>query len=182
MEVIAYVLAYTLPAGIIWGLLALVVHPLASLSQWWLLAALVYALIFGLSEALALPLRSPSLTWQVPAQWLRNRPASVQTLIWGITLGPGFVTRNPYAGMWLLPLFLAFNQPLLASVGIGIAIGIAHGGSRSFGILAARSKLDACGSIILTQWRWRVTDGLLLLFGSGYLAVSVLTIFLEHLY
>lgn len=140
-----------------------------------LLLAWMYALAFGVPEALALPFRPVSLSWQVPAHWLRGRSALMQTLIWGFTLGPGIVTRNPYAGMWLLPVFLTLNHSLVVDLGIGVAIGFAHGGARAFGVLSTRHNLDACGSSILTQWRWRVADGLLLLFGAGSFTGAVLT-------
>jgi len=167
-----------LPAAVVWSILAILVHPLTAVSQVMLLVAWMYALIFGVLEALALPFRPVSLAWQVPAAWLQGRSALAQTLIWGTGLGPGFVTRNPYAGMWLLPVLLTLNHNFLANIGLGVAIGIAHGGARAFGILLTRRNLDACGSSILTQWRWRVADGLVLLFGAGSFTTAVLSMLL----
>jgi len=171
-------MAYIIPAGVVWGILAIVVHPLTHLSQVMVFVAWIYALVFGLLEALAIPFRPVSVVWQVPAQWLQGRSVLVQTLIWGIALGPGLVTRNPYVGMWLLPVLLTFNQHFFTNLSIGVGIGIAHGGARALGTLVARHNLDACGSSILTQWRWRIADGLILLFGAGSFTTAVLTMLL----
>jgi hypothetical protein len=172
-------MAYSLPAGVIWGILAVLVHPLTSLAQIMMIIAWMYAFTFGVLEAFALPFRPPSLAWQVPAHWLQGRTTWAQNLIWGMALGPGLITRNPYAGMWLLPIFLTFNHNVLTDIGIGILIGLAHAGMRVFGIFSARRHLDACGSHILTQWRWRVGDGLLLLFGAGSFTAAGLAVILH---
>lgn len=174
----SYAMAYIIPAVVVWSILAIVVHPLTHVPQAMLLVAWMYAFVFGLLEALALPFRPVSLAWQVPAQWLQGRSALAQTLIWGIALGPGLVTRNPYASIWLLPVLLTLNHNFLTNVGIGVVIGIAHGGARAFGVLSTRRNLDACGLRILAQWHWRVTDGLLLLFGAGSFTAAVLTMLL----
>jgi hypothetical protein len=173
-----YVMAYIIPAVVVWGVLAIVVHSLTHLPLIMLLVAWMYALVLGLLEALAISFRPLSLNWQVPAQWLQSRSAFAQTLIWGTALGPGFVTRNPYAGIWLLPVMLTLNQHIFTNLGIGIVIGIAHGGARAIGVLLTRQNLDTCGSGILKQWRWRVADGLMLLFGAGCFTATVLTILL----
>lgn len=169
-----------IPAAIVWGVVAIVLYPLTHVSTIILFIAWIYALILGLLEALAIPFRPISLAWQVPAQWLSNRSTRVQILIWGIALGPGLMTRNPYAGIWLLPLLLVLHQSILTNISIGILIGIAHGGARVFGILSTRRNLSACGSSLLTQWRWRFADGLMLLFGAGCLTVAALSTFLTQ--
>jgi hypothetical protein len=174
----AYVAAYMLPAAVVWGALALLVWPLTHARGIMMAVAWLYALVFGVLEILALPFRPPGLSWQVPAQWLKGRSPRVQTLIWGTALGPGLVTRNPYAGMWVLPLLLTFNHDLLTAIGIGVLIGLAHGGARALGVLYAHERLRGCEVpyTILTQWRWRVADGLLLLFVAGCLAVPLLAV------
>lgn len=140
-----------------------------------LLLALIYALVFGVLETLTLPFRQLSSSWQVPAQWLIGRSARAQTLIWGAALGPGLVTRNPYAGIWLLPVVLTINHSFLFDVGFGLLIGAAHGTARAFSILRTSRNPDADGlRIVLTQWRWRVADGFLLLLGGGGFAAAVL--------
>src|SRR3989441_3429666 len=116
--------AYVLPSAAVWGILGIILWPLHT----WLipLIALVYALWFGIFETLGLPFRPPGLAWQVPSGWIDRRPAMVKTLTWGITLGPGLVTKNPYAGIWLLPLLVALNHSLFMTMTIGIAVGVAH--------------------------------------------------------
>lgn len=45
----------------------------------------------------------------------------------------GLITRNPYAGMWLLPFLLALSHPLLTTIFLGAAIGTIHGAARAGG-------------------------------------------------
>jgi hypothetical protein len=136
------------------------------------LVACGYAVVFGTCEVLRIPFRQLGLTWQVPAQWLRGRSATIRTLIWGACLGPGFVTRNPYAGMWVLPLLVALAPNWMAAMLLGIAIGLAHGSSRAVGILRNLSRLEeVCAPVmILKQMRWRFFDGSVLLLLAGSLA------------
>ncbi len=143
--------------------------------------ALAYALWYGTREALALPRRVPGLAWQVPSGWINRRPAVLQTLTWGMTLGPGLVTRNPYAGMWLLPLLLALNRGLLTSVVIGLLIGAAHGSARAVGILSNRKQIEsdmeyAHLKILGAQLRWSYIDGLALMLAAGALAAYTLSL------
>ncbi len=152
---------------------------LSAMPVFMLLLAWVYAFGFGVCETLALPAQAPSLTWQVPAHWVEKRSATVQSLIWGASLGPGLVTRNPYAGIWLLPLLLALNQNLLIAAGVGIAIGIAHGGARALGVVRNRTCIEATQAHLLIlgeQWRWKYLDGLALLLAAGALAADMLSL------
>jgi hypothetical protein len=150
------------------------------------LVALAYALWYGTREALALPRRVPGLAWQVPSGWINRRPAIVQTLTWGTTLGPGLVTRNPYAGMWLLPLLLALNRNLLATIVVGIIIGAAHGGARALGVLNNRKRMDSDMEyvhlkILGAQLRWVYIDGLALMLAAGALSAYTLSLLGAHL-
>jgi len=109
----------------------------------------------------------------------------VQALIWGTTLGPGLVTRNPYAGIWLLPLLIALNQSLLIAMVVGIAAGIAHGGARVLGVLSNRRSMDmdeeyAHLKILGAQFRWQYIDGLALLVAAGALAAYNLSLLGVH--
>jgi hypothetical protein len=182
LNAFGYIAAYALPAAIVWGAIAIIVHPLTRVSMLMLLAGGIYALVFGSLEVLAIPFRQLSSTWQVPAQWLQGRSALAQSLIWGVALGPGLATRNPYAGMWLLPVLLMVNSNLWIDMGIGVLIGLTHGGARALEVLKMRRNVPACGLefTLLTQWRWRVADGLLLLVGAGCFAAFLLPI-LSHL-
>lgn len=145
------------------------------------LVAFAYAFCFGVLEALGVPFRVPGLAWQVPSGWVGRRPAGVQTLTWGTTLGPGLVTRNPYAGMWLLLLLLALNSNPLAAMVVGVAIGAVHGGARALGVLNNRKYMDMDASyvhlrILGAQLRWQYFDGLALLLAAGALMAYVLAV------
>lgn len=176
-SVLFYIVAYVLPAAIVWGILGFVLQPLGKV-PWIPLIASVYALGFGVCEVLGFPLWPPDSKWQVPSQWLEEHSAVVQTLIWGLSLGPGLLTRNPYAGMWLLPFLLTLSHDRLTATGVGIAIGIAHGGARALGILNNRKNLGASCTpyVVLTQWRWRLADGLALLLAAGGLMVYIVSL------
>lgn len=141
------------------------------------LVACGYALAFGIAETFGLPLPAPSLAWQVPAQWVKGRSPVVQAATWGALLGPGLVTRNPYAGMWLLPLLIALNHNLLTAMAIGMAVGIAHGGARALGVLSNRRRMATnCSHLMIlgAQLRWRYIDGLALLLAAGALGAYTL--------
>jgi len=108
----------------------------------------------------------------------------VKTLTWGITLGPGLVTKNQYAGIWLLPLLVALNHSLFMTMTIGIAVGVAHGGARVLGVLSNRRYMDieyAHLRILGAQFRWLYMDGLALLLAAGALAAYILSLMGVHL-
>jgi hypothetical protein len=186
LKTVLYIAAYVFPALVIWGLLAIVLRPLGSIPLLIPLLAWAYALRFGLLETLGLPFRPLGLWWQVPSSWIKGHPVMLQTLTWGTALGPGLVTKNPYAGMWLLPLLLALNHGLLAAIGIGIAVGAVHGGSRVFGVLSNRKCIDVDANAYLrildTEARWQYMDGLALLLAAGALAAYTLSLLGAHLY
>jgi hypothetical protein len=98
-----------------------------------------------------------------------NAPAWRRILIWGSMLGPGFATRNPYAGFWLLPLLVASAHGVWPAAVLGAAIGLAHGTGRALALL--RDAGPAAGAdpmaTLLTSMRWRVLDGVVLLVIAG---------------
>jgi len=149
------------------------------------LLALVHALYFGLGETLEFHRLRLSLAWQVPSHWIRGRPAIVQTLIWGTSLGPGLVTRNPYAGIWLLPFLIVLDRNLPMTLFVGIAVGAVHGGARAVGVLRNRSCIstdaDAYLKIMGAQQRWQYLDGLALLLAAGALTAYILFLLSGHL-
>jgi hypothetical protein len=106
-----------------------------------------------------------------------------QTLTWGSVLGPGLVTRNPYAGMWLLPLLIVLQHDLFTAVVSGATVGIAHGSARAFGILRNRKhQNDSCAPILIlaSQWRWQFMDGLALLGIAGGLGAYTFSLLISH--
>jgi hypothetical protein len=94
-------------------------------------------------------------------------------MVWGSLLGPGFATRNPYAGFWLLPLAVA----AVGSVGYGVllaaAIGTAHSTGRAFGLLRDAQHADVNSYLrsALRSMYWRTVDGFVLLAAAGAAAV-----------
>ena len=179
-----YVAAYVLPAVAVWGMISIVLWPLGSIPGLISLAAWVYALGYGIVETVGLPIWRPSVPWQVPASWVAGRAPHVQALIWGATLGPGLLTRNPYAGMWLLPLLVAMRHSVLMALITGIAVGAAHGGARALGVLSNQRHLDARFAPMAAigwQWRWQLIDGMALLLAAGALTVYVPPLFGIHL-
>jgi hypothetical protein len=129
----------------------------------------VYALCFGTIEALALPFRAPSSTWQVPASWVAGRGWVGRQLVWGATLGPGLLTRNPFAGIWLAAVLLVGAPGPVTGALIGALAGGLHGVCRATGVLAgSRTRTDPIG-LALHQFRWRRIDGLLLLLIGAWL-------------
>ncbi len=176
-----YIAAYVLAAAFVWGIIGIVCAWVSSIPLMMPLVALAYGLWFGLLEALGLPSRAPGLAWQIPSGWIDGRPWVFQTVTWGATLGPGLLTRNPYAGMWLLPLLLTLHHSLLIAVVVGVAVGAVHGGARVLGVLSNRKRIDADTEyyhlqIVGAQLRWQYFDGLALLLAAGALAAYVLAL------
>jgi len=185
LKIVLYIAAYVLPAAFIWGTLGILLRPLNGIPVLLPLLAVLYALRFGLLETAGSGFRPLGLAWQVPSSWIKGRPAALQTLIWGTTLGPGLVTKNPYAGMWLLPLLVAFSPSMLVAMAVGLAIGGAHGLARALGVLRNRRCIDmdenAYLRILDAESRWKFVDGLALLLAAGALAAYVLSILSVHL-
>ena len=179
-KIVLYLAAYVVPAAIVWGLLGLALGWFHAMALVLPLLGLGYALWFGIVETLHLPVSPPELAWQVPSSWIRGRRFVVQTLTWGTLLGPGLLTRNPYAGMWLLPLLLGLHRSLLPAVTLGIGIGAAHGIARALGVLSNRTCMEADGDahlrIMAAQSRWQYVDGLFLLLAAGALAAYTLSL------
>jgi hypothetical protein len=116
-----------LPAGVVWWIIGIISWFFSNVPVLIEILALLYALFFGGLETLGLTFRAPSLAWQVPAHWIKGKSISIQAIIWGALLGPGLVTRNPYAGIWILPLLLALHQVVVqdsskADLALSVAI------------------------------------------------------------
>jgi hypothetical protein len=165
--------AHALPALVVWGALGAGLGTLGP-SRAVQAVTVAYAILYGVAETLRLPLRPPSLRWQVPSTWVRERTSRARIVIWGAILGPGVVTRNPYAGMWLVPLALALVGDVRAGLACGLVAGAAHGAARAYGlrsnIRSDRGRTDF--ALVADQLRWRLVDGLALLFAAGIIAVS----------
>lgn len=168
--------SYALPAAVVWGILGIALSHLAHKAPPMILVTIGYTVAYGLSETVGWPLRAPSVSWQVPARWVRGHPAA-RMVIWGIALGPGLVTRNPYAGMGLLPLLLILYQNPMAGAA-GLLFGAVHGGARAMGVLwNQRQVAGGCDIIIVMgqQLRWRLVDGAILLLAAGGLVACLVS-------
>jgi hypothetical protein len=135
-----------------------------------LLVAAGYAICYGATEVAGRRWpRAPGTSWQVSQAMVLNAPAWRRILIWGSMLGPGFATRNPYAGFWLLPLLVASARGVGPAAVLGAAIGMAHGTGRALALL--RDAGPSAGAdpmaTLLTSMRWRVLDGVVLLVIAG---------------
>jgi hypothetical protein len=171
MGITLVVLSYAVPAIVIWAVLGLAVSsvPLASAA---LVATVVYALFYGVHETggRAVP-PAPGSRWQVPSGWVRGVSRTRRIIVWGSLLGPGFATRNPYAGFGLLALVAAAVGNIRYGVPLAAGIGLSHALGRSFALV--RDVHGPTGSAdyfqtILKGMRWRLFDGYALLLIGGF--------------
>ena len=134
-----------------------------------------YGAFYGVLEAggMARP-APPGSRWQVPSGWVRGVTRRRRFVVWGSLLGPGFATRNPYAGFWLLPLAVA----AVGNVGYGVllaaALGAAHGTGRALGLLREVKDVDVNSYLqsTLRSMYWRMVDGFVLLVAAGAAVVT----------
>ena len=168
------VLAHVVPAAVVWAVIG---AGLAAVpTSVGLLLAIVYAGVHGCAETFGLRLRAPEVSWAVPSAWLRGRSPAVQAAIWGVTLGPGLVTRNPYAGMWFVPLLLALGGDPASGVVAGVLVGATHGVARAAGILANHRRRESAAlpwEMMILHMRIRRMDGIALLFAAAGLVAIV---------
>jgi hypothetical protein len=155
------VVAYTAPAVVVWGALGAALGSLQAPRESLLWGAALYCLVFGLSEATGLAsLRAPTLTWQVPATWVGSPSETRRVVAWGVLLGPGLVTRNPYAGMWVVPLCIALARAPMLGLVTGLLVGVAHGTLRAGGVIYNVTRLDAnVHRALFAYFSWRLIDG-----------------------
>lgn len=163
--------AYAVPAVVLWMVVgaALTMLPLqrAAISL-----AVVYAAFYGAVEAtvrLRRKLSAPGSKWQVPSRWVINVSRARRIIVWGSVLGPGFFTRNAYAGFALLPLIVASMGSVPVGIAVGGAIGLTHGMSRAIA-LVRDARLAATADYLGTTLKamtWRMIDGLVLLLIAG---------------
>jgi hypothetical protein len=141
-----------------------------------LLATVGYAVLFGLMELFAPRPRVPGSSWQVPRGWVGQSRWSERVLVWGATLGPGLMTRNPLAGMWLLPLLLLQTGGVAAGLAAGAVAGAVHGGGRAVGVIRQiRAGADYDYYESTTRgFRWRYLDGVALLAAAGLFLTQML--------
>jgi hypothetical protein len=134
-----------------------------------------YGVFYGVAEAggIARP-TPPGSRWQVPAKWVRGVSRRRRFVVWGSLLGPGFATRNPYAGFWILPLAVAAVDDLAYGLLLAAAIGAAHSTGRALGLLHGVKDVDANNYLhsTLKSMYWRMADGFALLAAAGAAAMT----------
>ena len=161
--------AYALPAAITWLLVGAILNA-APIAQVAWITLIVYALVFGIAEVTDVgSLWVPGSRWQVPPAFVTKRSPLRILLVWGGLLGPGFVTRNPYAGFAALLLAIATFGSVKTGALVALMVGVAHGTVRALALLRdARSisHLDYLQSVLRSLY-WRRLDGLMLLFLGG---------------
>lgn len=157
------------PAALAWAILGLVLN-LLPISAAALVLAAVYSIFYGIVESNGkIWPRPPGRTWQVPSRWVRGRPAGQRILIWGSALGPGFATRNLYAGFGLLPIAVAAVGSIRAGLALAVAIGTAHGAARALALARDVRDSDQADYLQaeLKSRFWRIFDGYALLVIGG---------------
>lgn len=159
------IVGYGLPATAVWALVGLVMNilPFSGLA---LVTLVIYALYYGMIEAAdKRGLSPPGTRWQVPQTFVVSRSWWRKMLIWGALLGPGFATRNPYAGFGLLLLAVAVPHNMTAGVLIAAGVGALHGTARGLALIRdARRSADAdYMQVVLRSMHWRMFDGFMLL-------------------
>jgi hypothetical protein len=148
-----------------------------------LLAAVLYGCVYGAAESFGVSRpQAPGRSWQVPQDFMIGASSRRRALVWGSILGPGFLTRNPYAGFGILPLLVAGIGPaagaaagrLAVGLTAAVMIGIAHGAGRAVALLRDVSRpQDDPFVLLLRTLRWRALDGLALLAIAGAVTMTV---------
>jgi hypothetical protein len=162
-------MAYAVPAVAVWAALGLCLGALP-LGLPALVLAAAYAAVYGVVEATgSLGLSPPGSRWQVPQTMVLGAPRWRRILVWGSVLGPGFLTRNPYAGFGLLPIAVAATGTVRAAAALAALIGLAHGTGRGLALLrdARPGMADDPMRLVLTSMYWRMFDGFALLVIAG---------------
>lgn len=157
-----------------WALLGLL--NLAPLSRPAPVLIVAYGTYYGLVEATGQRgLPPPGRTWQVPAEWVRAIPNWRRTLVWGSLLGPGFATRNPYAGFALLPLVVASIGNVWIGIWLAATLGFLHSTGRALALLRDMRDIASADYMqsVMRSMRWRTFDGLALLAITGAAVMTI---------
>lgn len=144
---LAVLAAYAVPAVAAWAVLGLGLGmagaALPALRGVALAAVACYAALYGALELSGRPrLPVPGRGWQVPQTMLIDASPRRRLAVWGALLGPGFATRNPFAGFALLPLAVASMPGPGVAVALGAAAGLAHGAARAAALLRDVRELN----------------------------------------
>lgn len=170
-------LAYAIPAAATWTLLGAILNlmPLQSVA---VVASALYCAYYAVAEVTGIPaLPAPGRPWQVTDSFVREVPRWRRLITWGALLGPGFATRNPYAGFGFLPLAVASLGSVDAGLAVGAIVGAVHGAARAIALVRDAHHVDAAEYLrsVLHSMYWRTADGLLLAFVAGLAAVTAVS-------
>ena len=169
-------LAYAVPAAAAWALVGLLGN-LAPVRLAALGLTVAYGVYYGLIEVAGRPgLPAPGRSWQVPSRWVDNVPRWRRILTWGALLGPGFATRNPYAGFGLLVLAVCSVGNIRLGVALAAALGLLHGLARGLALLRDTRHVAVTDYLesVARSMRWRALDGLTLLAAAGAASMTLL--------
>ncbi len=89
-------------------------------------------------------------------------------------LGPGVITVNPYASIWVIVIVLLVAGSGGFAIWIGAGIGLAHGAGRAIGIMHQSANCSDPFPVMASQIRWKQLDGIALLIAFGTLSSSLL--------
>jgi hypothetical protein len=167
--------AYAVPAVAVWALAGLLAN-LAPIKLAALGLTIAYGLYYGLTETAGRTgLPPPGRAWQVPSQWVHDVPRWRKILTWGALLGPGFATRNPYAGFGLLLLVVCSMGSIPTGVALAATLGLLHALARAAALLRDARQTGATDYLdrVMRSMRWRTLDGLALLTIAGGATMTV---------
>lgn len=167
--------AYAAPAAVAWALLGLVGN-IAPVRPAALALTVGYGMYYGLIEISGRPgLPPPGRSWQVPARWVDNVPRWRRILIWGSLLGPGFATRNPYAGFGVLFLIVCSAGSIRLGVALAVTIGLLHGLARAAALLRDIHRPQGADYLnrLARSMRLRALDGVALLTIAGAATATI---------
>lgn len=129
---------------------------------------------YGAVQLLGLGWPIPTLPFGTPSAWLRGRSGTGQTLVWGATLGPGFLTRNPYACMWLAMIALSGSSTTVAALITGAVAGVTHGTARAVGILLNIRRRLTPYEVMSQRLTWKFVDGIALFAAAGLIVPTLI--------
>jgi hypothetical protein len=148
----------------------------APLSHLALALVIAYGAYYGLVESAGRTgLPPPGRRWQVPSRWVDKAPRWRRILVWGSLLGPGFATRNPYAGFGMLLLVVGSIGSLRLGIAVAALLGLLHAAGRAAALLRDTHRTADADylRVVMKSIRWRTADGLALLASAG---VALMTI------
>jgi hypothetical protein len=139
-----------------------------------IVVAAVYGCGYGAAEVFGFRWPPPpGRRWQVPQDLLIGSSGARRLVVWGAILGPGFLTRNPYAGFGMLVLLAASIGNLPTAIVIAAAIGAAHAAGRAIALFRdSATEQREPFALLLQSLRWRVLDGIALLAVAGAAIVT----------